>query len=60
MKVFIFRHTTNVILEVEGVRTQEIGIETLQQPQVRYAGDLCSLTTHLPIIQLIKYFHIVK
>ena len=57
MKVFIFRHTTNVILEVEGVRTQASSIETLQQRQVRHAGDLCNLTTHLPIIQLIKHFH---
>ena len=35
MKIFVFHYTPNVILEVEGVRTQEGGIETLQQRQVR-------------------------
>ena len=55
MKIFIFRHTTYMILKVEGVGTQEIGIETLQQRQVRHAGNLCSLTTHLPIIQVFPH-----
>ena len=56
MKIFIFHYTPNVILEVEGVRTQEGGVETLQQRQVRLGTcNLCSLTTHLPIIQVFQH-----